>query len=375
MIDITDVAAGILNGYSFQLHSRLQSWRGGVPLAEDIPAFGILEEDDATLRVPERLTFQVPVEDRGVSWVPTTYDHPLSWHGQRIVAQVGVSVGNGAIEWMDRGTFLINSAETDSGAVSLECLGLLQLLDEAELKTEYQPKASATLSTVLRAMIEPGITVDLDDAPSDRTIPTGITWSDNRLDNVYNVIDAWPARMQINEAGSLEVLDPLEDPDISDVVFTFTDGAGGTVVEFNASGSREGAFNGVVAKGQYPDTAGAKAGQEIVATVYDTDASSPFRYGGEFSPYLVPYGYASPLLTTLAQVQSAANTRMRTLRRQASRAVRITAVPHPALKCNDAVAVTSDRLGLAAELGRIEAMSLPHQAEGGAMGLTVRIAG
>jgi hypothetical protein len=375
MIDITDVAAGILNGYSFQLHSRLQSWRGGMPLAEDIPAFGILEEDDATLRVPERLTFQVPVEDRGVSWVPTTYDHPLSWHGQRIVAQVGVSVGNGAIEWMDRGTFLINSAETDSGAVSLECLGLLQLLDEAELKTEYQPKASATLSTVLRAMIEPGITVDLDDAPSDRTIPTGITWSDNRLDNVYNVIDAWPARMQINEAGSLEVLDPLEDPDISDVVFTFTDGAGGTVVEFNASGSREGAFNGVVAKGQYPDTAGAKAGQEIVATVYDTDASSPFRYGGEFSPYLVPYGYASPLLTTLAQVQSAANTRMRTLRRQASRAVRITAVPHPALKCNDAVAVTSDRLGLAAELGRIEAMSLPHQAEGGAMGLTVRIAG
>jgi hypothetical protein len=37
--------------------------------------------------------------------------------------------------------------------------------------------------------------------------------------------------------------------------------------------------------------------------------------------------------------------------------------------------VTSTRLGLSAELGRIDAFDLPYSAEGGAMELTVRLLG
>jgi hypothetical protein len=257
----------------------------------------------------------------------------------------------------------------------VECVGVLQLLDEAELPNEYQPKAGATLGSIVRALIEPGITVDLDEAPTDRTAPTGITWSDNRLDNVYAVLDAWPARGAITAEGHFEVLSPLADPVAGDVVFTFTDGENGTVMEFNSSITRDGAFNAVVAKGQYPDTAGTKAGQEIIATARDTVATSPYRDGGPFSPYLVPFGYASPLMTTLAQVQAAANTRLANLRRSASRTVRVSAVPHPGLQLGDAVAVTSDRLGLSDAIGRVDAFTLPHQADGGAMAVTVRLAG
>lgn len=375
MITITDVARGILNGYSYQQYFRLQSWLGSELLAEDIPAINASEELDATLRVPERLTFEVPVVADAVSWVPTSFSSPLGCYGQRVTAQIGLGVGSGAIEWMNRGVFLLESAETSGSSISVEAVGLLQLVDEAELATEYQPKTSATLKTILRAMVEPGITIDFDSAPTDRTAPTGITWSDSRLDNVYSVLDAWPAQAKVTENGHLNVISVPADPTTIDVVFTFTDGTGGTAMEYNTSITRDGAFNSVVAKGQYPDTAGTKAGQEIIATSYDTSPASPYRYGGPFSPYLVPFGYDSPLMTTLAMVQAAGNTRLSTLRLKASRTVQVTAVPHPALQLGDAVAVTSTRLGLTAEVGRIQAMTLPYSPEGGAMEVTVRLAG
>jgi hypothetical protein len=224
-------------------------------------------------------------------------------------------------------------------------------------------------------MVEPGITIDFSSGLTDRTIPTGLTWSDSRLDNAYSVLDAWPAQATITENGHLSVTAVPSDPTSLDVVFAFTDGTGGTAMEYNTSITRDGAFNAVVAKGQYPDTAGAKAGQEIIATSYDTDPASPYKYGGRFSPYLVPFGYDSPLLTTLAKVQEAGNTRLRTLRLKASRTVQISAVPHPALQLGDAVSVTSSRLGLSGEVGRIQAMTLPYSPEGGEMSVTVRLAG
>jgi len=374
MITLTDTAAGMLNGYSFDLHSRLQAWWDGEPISEDVPAVDVLEESDATLRVPERLTFRVPVtDDLGYSWVPTLNSSPRGTYGQRIVAQIGVGVGFGAIEWLNRATFLIESADKEGDSISVECLGLMQLLDEARFPNEYQPKAGATLGSILRALIEPGLTVDLDQAPTDRAAATSISYSDNRLDNVHSVLDAWPAHGTITAEGHFEVTDPLQDPDIADVVFSFTDGVGGTAMQLNTSITRDGAFNAVVARGQYPDSAGAKAGQEIVYTAADTNPASPYRLGGPFSAYLVPFEYASPLMTTQAMVQLAATTRLRNLRRAASRTVRLTAVPHPALQLHDPVSLTSAQLNLSAAVGRIEALGLPHDADGGAMGLTVRL--
>jgi len=376
MITISAVAAGMLNGFSYQLHTRLQSYLGETVLAEDIPAVDVVEEADATLRVPERLTFKVPVtDDQGNSWVPTSYESPLGTYGQTIVAQVGISVAAGAVEWLNRGTFLVESADTSGDTVAVECAGLLLLLDEAVLPNEYQPRAGATLGSILRALIEPGITVDLDDAPTDRVAPSNITWSDNRLDNVYGVLDAWPAQGTITAEGNLEVTAVPGDPTVNDVVFVFTDNTGGTVTDWNTSITRDGAFNSVYAKGQYPDTAGTKAGQEILAVAYDSAQTSPYRIGGPFSPYLVPFGYASPLLDTQARANLAASTRLKTLRRTSSKTVQFRAVPHPGIQLSDAVQLTSARLGLSAALGRVEAFTLPDDAQGGAMAITARLVG
>lgn len=374
MIDISDALEGILNGYSYRIHYRLQSWLNEEVIAEDIPADEVLEEGDLSLRVPERLTFRVPIEVDGVSWVPTSADHPLAVYGQRILAQIGVSVETGAVEWLNRGIFLINSAETDGSAVSVECLGLLQLLDEAELATEYQPATGATLQTALRQLIEPGITVDFDEAPADRTIkPSAVTWSDNRLDDVYTILDAWPAQGRITHEGHLEVTEVPEEPESGDEVFVFTDSEGGTVVEYAASLSREGAFNAVIAEGQYGDDRGSLAGLPIIQTAVDVEVDSPLSLIGNFSPYLVPHKFQSPLLNEHVETLLAARSKLRELRQRSSRTVEISCVPHPALMLGDAVAVISSRLNLAGVLGRVSSFQLPYSPTGGAMTLTVAL--
>lgn len=376
MIDISEAAEQVLSGHSYRVFSRLQSWLNEEVIAEDIPAFEVTEEQDVSLRVPERLSFRVPLEVDGVSWVPTRFDSPLGTYGQRILAQVGVEVGHGTVEWINRGVFLLESVETDGSTIVVECLGLLQLLDEAELAVEFQPTAGETLGSTLRQLIEPGITVDLDDAPTDRTVPTSaVTWSDNRLDDVFTILEAWPAAGRITHEGSLQITEVLGDPEAEDVVFAFTDGVGGTVIEYSANITREGAFNVVIAEGQYDDDRGTLSGLPIVHTWFDTEPSSPYSLYGYFSPYLVPFKFSSPLLNEHVPVLLAAQKKLIELRRRASRTVKITCVPHPALELDDAVLVSSSRLGLTAELGRIDALRFSYGAEGGAMELTVRLQG
>lgn len=376
MIDISEAVEGILNGYSYQMHYRLQSWLNEEVIAEDIPCVDVLEEQDASLRVPERLTFTVPLEVDGVSWVPIEFSSPLGCYGQRILAQVGISVPNGAVEWINRGVFVVESSETDGDSIQVECLGLTQLLDEAELAAEFQPTTGATYGQTIRQLIEPGIGVNLENAPTDKTIrKSAVAWSDNRLDDVFTILDAWPAQARITSNGYLAVTAVPQDPESTDVVFSFTDGLNGTVVEYTANITRDGAYNCVIAEGQYDDDRGALAGMPIIHTAIDTDPASPYNLFGNFSPYLVPFKYASPLLNEHTETLLAANTRLRSLHLKASRTVQIQCVPHPALQLGDAVSVTSRRLNFGNALGRVDAFQFPYSAEGGAMQLTIRLKG
>lgn len=406
MIDISEKLEGILSGYSYRAYYRLQSWLAEEVLAEDIPAVNVVEEQDASLRVPERLTFEVPLEAEGVSWVPTSFNSPLGCYGQRVLAQVGVDVGNGLVEWLNRGIFLIESAETDGNSIQVECLGLMQLLDEAELATEFQPTAGATFGQTIQQLVEPGITVEMDEAPASKKIPkSAVTWSDNRLDDLYTILEAWPARASITVEGHLEIAKVYGNPVATDAVFDFSDGEAvvdpgttsdfysdtytdvygtasassttivGTVMTYSANITRDGAYNAVIAIGQYDDDRGSLSGLPIVHTALDTDPDSPYSLLGNFSPYLVPYKYDSPLLNEHTETLLAAYSKLRDLRLKASRTVRIEAVPHPALQLGDVVQVTSARLGLLNELGRIDAFRLPYSADQGSMEVTVRLAG
>ncbi|MFF9238377.1 DUF5047 domain-containing protein [Streptomyces sp. NPDC014776] len=355
---MSDTALAIVTS-GFDMRIRAESWLGGVLLADDIPVADGSESRDRSLAIPEQITLSVPRTDGGTSWEPIDPGHPLAAYGQMLRVDYGVDLP-GHTEWINRGWFLITGSETDGETVSVTASGLLQLIQEAEMVAPFQPSSTDTLVSVVRALVEPALTVSIDSQLTDRTVPLSIQWDTDRLGALTEVLNAWPADAHVTPDGYLSV-EPLGDG--TTPVLSLTDGVGGTVVRWQASASRDGGYNTVVAQGEDG------FGNQIQGVVYDQEPGSPLRYGGTFSPLPVPYKFSSPLLTTITQCRDAAATTLKRLRRTAGRKFTVTLVPHPGLMTGDVVSVTG--AGLKNTLCVIESMSLPYSPQ--EMTLTVRV--
>lgn len=88
-------------------------------------------------------------------------------------------------------------------------------------------------------------------------------------------------------------------------------------------------YNGVVARGE-----GTGLSVPVQAEVWDDDPSSPTYRGGPLGE--VPYFYSSPLLTTTAQCEMAARTRLAKIRGRAE-SLEWTLVPNPAHEDSDVI--------------------------------------
>jgi hypothetical protein len=353
-------ASAVVQG-SYTMDVRAESWLDGQLIADNIPIADGSENRDRSLAVPEQISLTVPRRDRGFDWDPgTDPEHPLAAYGQTLRIDYGVDVG-GQFEWINRGWFLITESSTDGDTVSVNCQGLLTLIDEAKLVSPFQPSSTDTLGTVIRGLIEPALTVSFDGALTDRAVPLGLQWDSDRLAAVTEVLDAWAAEASVTEDGYLFV-EPVSDAGTP--VLSITDDATtGTVVRWQGATSRDGAFNVVVAQGEDA------SGNQIQGVAYDAIGNSPYRYSGPFNPLPVPYPYQSSLLTTVAQCRKAAAAQMKLLRRQAFRKLVVTMVPHPGLVTGDIVSVTG--AGLTNAPCVIESLSLPYSP--GEQSLTVRV--
>lgn len=360
MLDMSTTALAVVQG-SHTMSMRAESWLDGQLIADNIPIADGSETRDRSLSVPEQISLTVPRRDQGYNWDPgTDVAHPLAAYGQILRIDYGVDVG-GSWEWINRGWFLITASSTDGDTVSVNAQGLLTLVDEAQLVAPFQPSSTDTLASVIRALIEPALTCLFDGALIDRAVPLGLQWDSDRLAAVTELLDSWAADMTVTEDGYLYIA-PVADNGAPVLAIT-DDPTTGTVVQWQGSTTRDGAFNVVVAQGED------SAGNQIQGVAYDGLGNSPYRYGGPFNPLPVPYPYQSSLLTTVAQCRTAAASKLRLLRRQAFRKLSVTMVPHPGLVPGDIVAVTG--AGLTAAPCAIESMSLPYSP--GEMNLTVRV--
>ncbi|MDX3353888.1 DUF5047 domain-containing protein [Streptomyces sp. ME01-24h] len=353
---MSDAALAVVQR-SYTMEVRAEAWLDGDLLADDIPVSVGSEERDRSQTVPERVTLTIPRRDRGVDWAPISPDHPLAAYGQQIRIDYGVDVG-GHMEWINRGWFLTTSSNADGDTVSVTAQGLLTLIDEARFAAPFQP--SGTLASTVRSLVEPALTVDFDGTLIDRSVPVGMQWDEDRMGGLNEVLDSWPAVPRVTEDGFLRIEPP---GDTGTPVLAITDGQGGTVVRWQGSTTRDGAYNAVVARGETSD------GTQVQGVAYDSGSSSPLRADGPFNPLTVPYFFSSPLLTTVAQCRSAATATLLRLRRSASRTLGVTMVPHPGLETGDVVAVTG--AGLTDQPCVIEKLTLPYSPD--AMALTVRV--
>ena len=357
MIPLSAEAHAALTG-SHKRYVRASSRLGDELLAESVPIDSGDEECDRSLSVPERVTLTVPARHRGTSWSPTTDDHPLAAKGQRLLIEVGIGSDSGEIEWFNRGEFVIFETTTDGDAVTVECRGLLHLIEEARLITPFQP--SGTIISTLRALVEPALTVDVTGAPADWSVPAGINYDEDRLAAVRELLDAWPADAYVTEDGVLAVV-PAEQS--MTPVLSITDGAGGTIERVVGTDTRDGAFSVVVARGTAAD-----GGQ--VQGVAEAPPGSPYALGGNFNALPVPFFFPSPLLTTNAQCTAAARTVRDRKLRQRALSFTVQMVPHPGLQIRDVVSLTTDEH--TDLLCTVEALRLPYREDGGLQELTAR---
>lgn len=355
MITLSSAATDALTR-SHQRYFSVESWRNGVLLAADVPCVTGTEETDRTLRVPERVTFTVPREDRGNVWTPSSDPaHPLAANGQTLRVKLGVGLALGGVEWFQRGRFLIRSAEPSGDVVNVEAVGMLSWIDEARLVSPFQP--TGTLASTLRGLVEPALTVAISTSLVDRSVPVGAaSYDEDRLGAVLELLDSWNADAYVDTEGVLQVV-PVAQSLTS--VLTLTDGTGGTVVTVSGSSTREGAYNAVVARGTASD------GGQVQGVAYDTSISSPKYYGGPFNPLPVPMFFASPLLTSAYEASLAAATIMARIQRQTGKLYTVDMVPHPALQVGDVVTVNG-------VLSSVESLALPYHPDGGLQRLTVR---
>lgn len=345
MIEISSAGRAFqADSSSFRWEIRAESWLAGVLLHDDIPIDTASEVSDRTSSVPERLTFTVPREVDGFNWSPEDDEaHPLAPYGQRVRLLLGVEIARGTIEWTQRGEYLISSAEPDGDLVRVTALGLLALVEEARLVSPFQP--SGTLKSVLRKLIEPALTVIFDPALTDRSVPSGVNYDEDRLGAVNELLAAWPAEMRMDGNGFLRVF-PSVTPTVGQSVLILQ----ADFIDYQGNVSRGGVVNCVVARGTASD------GAQVQGVAYNY--TGPHRINGPFNALPVPEFFASPLLTTVTQCRAAANTRLARIKREQRRPIKVNTPPVTFLQIADVVRAArteADPLMLCT----VEAISLP----------------
>lgn len=353
MIELSTLAAASLLHGAQRRFVRVESWYDDRLLHDDIPIAAGREEVDRGSNVPERVTLSVPSVDKGYDFSPYAYDSPLAANGQMIRVLLGIGLGVDRIEWITRGWFVIESSEDQGETIEVQAAGLLYKIQEAGLINPFQPKT--TMKAAIRSLVEPAITVDFDSALVDRSVPANANYDQDRLQALNITLAAWPAIAEVTNEGYLYV-SPGDDKTTVDVALSTTDG--GTVMTRTGSSSRQGVYNTVVAQGTKAD------GGVVRGVAYEP--TGPRRYGGPFNELAVPLYFDSPLITTGAQAKAAANTRLRTLRRNISISYNVTCVPHPGIQAGDLI--TIDGVSYI-----VEGLALPYTAGGGEMTMKVRV--
>lgn len=355
MLTISAEAAAAVRR-SWVMHTRVDSWRGAQLLAEDIPVSSGTHETDLDLRIPDRVTLTVPRLDRGVSWDPSTdTGHPLAAYGQRLRICVGVELAHHRIEWIQRGWYLIQDADCPDDEVRITAATLTTWVDEARLTAPYQP--TGTMVSTLRALVEPALTVDVTAAPTDRAVPAGLSWDEDRLAAVYELLDAWPAAARVDATGALVITAPPSGTQTVDLDLV---GVEDVVVASGGGSTRDGALTCVVARGEDAN------GTPVQGVALDL-SGGPLDATGAFNPLPVPEFFFSPLLTTVDQCQQAASTILARRRRQVTRPRTVIAVPNPALEAGDVVSLGDEGVGV------VQTLRMPLTPADGPMELGARL--
>lgn len=347
----------------------VQAWLGGSLLASAVPVQRGRASASVAQEVPERLDLTVPRFADGRDWLPMTAADPLARFGQELSVSVVVWSAVTGAEYETRvGRYVITAWDYDDGNATIRVTaeGVLHRVERARLTSPVTPRSGGTLVSEARRLMPAGLSAGFSPALVDRACPQSMEWSEDRLGALYEIADAWPARIRTDPWGQVQFLPVL--PQVPVPVLSLTDGLPygglpgnqrGTVIGADRSDDAAGAYNTVVARSSASDV-------DIQAVEVQT--SGPMAATGPMGP--VVKFWSSPLLTSQGQASAAARTMLRNSL-WPRRTVPVELVPDPRIDLDDPVELIRDGIR---DWGYVTAYDLPLTVADGPMRLDVSTA-
>lgn len=320
-----------------------QTWLGRVPVKAGSVTWTTSQQVQGTLSLTVPRIGAAGQDEDSRDWTPLAPDSPLAAMGQVLHVQVTVASLVSADRWdIPLGRFLITQWEVGATDIRITGKSLFQHLEDDRLTSPTAPYSGGTLASELRRLVGGHMGVIVSDALTNRPCPS-MSWGESRIDAVYEIADAWPARLREGPDGVLYVLPPI--PTITERPETIlTDGEAGTVIGVTRQGSRAGIFNRIVARGQEQDDAGQPRFQAIV-----DQTTGPLRTSGPYG--VITKFFSSPLITSKAAAFDSAVTMLATSVRQKT-TVPVTHAPNPTLTLDTPVEVITANIDGAAKINQ-----------------------
>lgn len=320
-----------------------QTWLGRVPVKAGSVTWTTSQQVQGTLSLTVPRIGAAGQDEDSRDWTPLAPDSPLAAMGQVLHVQVTVASLVSADRWdIPLGRFLITQWEVGATDIRITGKSLFQHLEDDRLTSPTAPYSGGTLASELRRLVGGHMGVIVSDALTNRPCPS-MSWGESRIDAVYEIADAWPARLREGPDGVLYVLPPI--PSITERPETIlTDGEAGTVIGVTRQGSRAGIFNRIVARGQEQDDAGQPRFQAIV-----DQTTGPLRTSGPYG--VITKFFSSPLITSKAAAFDSAVTMLATSVRQKT-TVPVTHAPNPTLTLDTPVELITANIDGAAKINQ-----------------------
>lgn len=330
-----------------------RTWLGQVPVKAGSVTWTTSQQVQGTLSLTVPRIGAAGQDEDSRDWTPLAPDSPLAAMGQVLHVQVTVASLVSTDRWdVPLGRFLITQWEVGETDIRITGKSLLQHLEDDRLTSPTVPYSGGTLASELRRLVGGHMGVIVSDALTNRACPS-MSWGESRIDAVYELTDAWPARLREGPDGVLYVLPPI--PSITErPETTLTDGEAGTVIGVTRQGSRNGIFNRIVARGQEQDDAGQPRFQAIV-----DQTTGPLRTSGPYG--VITKFFNSPLITSKSAAFDSAVTMLATSVRQKT-TVPVTHAPNPTLTLDTPVELITATIDGAAEInqwGIVSATEIP----------------
>jgi hypothetical protein len=303
-------------------------YAGQLVQALDVLVDGAVSVDNVAVRRAAKLTLVDPTG----TLTPVDAHDLLAPAGTEVRPYRGLVLASGDVEWVPLGVLGITEPEVsreDDGStrVVLSCLDRVEAVRARRFVDPWVIAGGTPTWQAIANVVTSRLTVDT------RLTQTGSTTPELLYDALS---DPWDAVREMAQADGLDAyFDPLgslvvalDEP--SQTGITYTPGPGSMLLTSSRKIDASQTYSGVRVRVEHPDR------DPILYELWDLDPKSPTYADGPFGRR--PYGYSSPIITTLAQAQAVAATILPRVTRMRQTAT-LTMVGHPGHEVGDIITV------------------------------------